>query len=277
MQALTGCRVLLVEDDEDSRFLIAAGLRLHGAETVEASSGEEALAGLATSRPDVLVSDLQLAEMNGTELMRRVRSRPGFETLPGIALTGHAGQSQREAAFQAGFAKHLLKPAKLTDLVAAIVAMEIRAPSTREVPGELRAMLLRLSEISPCRFTSLLRFSDDATLASVWTHDRENPAIDAFPLGLPIEARYCVLVRAERRTCTIEDAARDPRTAAHPKRDELASYIGSPVYRPDGQMFGTLCSYDARSRAIDDRVRAAIETATKEIEVQMTWIFDDKI
>jgi CheY-like chemotaxis protein len=274
MQALAGYRLLLVEDDEDTRFLLAAGLRHHGAETEDVASGAEALASLAGNRPDVLISDLQLdEEMHGTDLMRVARRLPDLDALPGIALTGHAGQAHRDAAFQAGFSKHLLKPTKLSDLVSAILAMELRAQGMPQTQRQIRAMLAGLSSISPCRFTSLLRFGDGETLSSVWTHDRENPEIDAFPLGLMIAASYCVLVRSEGRTCAIENAAVDLRTATHPKRDELASYIGVPVYRPDGKMFGTLCSYDARPLTIDDRVREAIEAATRQIELTMRWIF----
>jgi CheY-like chemotaxis protein len=268
VKELAGCRVLLVEDDDDSRFLLAAGLARYGAVITEASSGTQALASVAAAPPDVLVSDLQLDGMHGTELMQRLRSQPGLDALPGIALTGHGTQSQRDDAFRAGFSKHLLKPTKTVDLVAAILAIDLRA--TRDV----RALLARLGAKSPCRFTSLLRFTDDDTLSSVWTFDRENPAVDPFPLGLPISASYCVIVRAADATSVIENAATDPRTVGHPKRDELAAYVGVPVRRPDGGLFGTLCSYDAEPVAFGPKVREALEDATREIEATMPWLLD---
>lgn len=260
--------MLLVEDDDDSRFLLAAGLKRYGAKITEASTGAQALASVAAARPDVVVSDLQLDGMHGTELLQHLRSQPGLADLPAIALTGSGGQAQRDDAFRAGFAKHLLKPAKVTDLVEAIRAVEKRV--TRDV----RTLLAELGTKSPCRFTSLLRFTDGATLSSVWTYDRDNPGVDPFPLGLPIEASYCVLVRAADATCAIENAATDPRTATHPKRDELASYIGVPLRRADGRIFGTLCSYDPTPTRFEPSVRETLEAAIREIEGTMSWLLE---
>ena len=268
MKELAGCRVLLVEDDEDSRFLLAAGLARHGAELTEASSGAQALERVTVTRPDILISDLQLEGMHGTELMQRLRSCPGLGSLPGIALTGHGGQKQRDDAFRAGFAKHLLKPTKIVDLVAAILAIEQRDAR------DIRTLLTRLGAVSPCRFTSLLRFNDDETLSSVWTYDRENPDIDPFPLGLPITASYCGLVRSAGVTTVIENAATDRRTVGHPKRDSQVAYLGVPLRRSDGQLFGTLCSYDERPLAFDASVRQSLEEATREIEATMSWLLE---
>ncbi len=269
MPPLAGRTVLLVEDDEDGLFLLAEGLKRQGAELLPAASGSEALELLAQRRPDVLISDLDLPGMPGNELIQRVRAHPGLEQLPGIALTGHGGQAHRDEAFRAGFAKHLLKPTKMTDLVAAILAVELRERSS-DVPGDIRELLAQLGQSSPCRFTSLLRFTDADTLSSVWTHDRENPEVDPFPLGLPVHASYCVLVREADATCAIEDARTDSRAAHHPKRDELATYIGVPLRRADGQMFGTLCSYDSEPLLLPRPVRDALEQATRKLEGTMS-------
>ncbi|MBA3392279.1 MAG: response regulator [Deltaproteobacteria bacterium] len=252
--------------------MLAEGLARHGAEPVTAAAGEQALALLANQRPDVLVSDLGLSDMHGCQLMQRVRSLPGLQHLPGIALTGEGTAPERDAAFAAGFSKHLLKPAKMSDLVAAILAVELRTRNPGESPRDIRQLLAQLSRSSPCRFTSLLRFTDDDTLSSVWTHDRENPDVDPFPLGLPVQASYCVLVRQTGETCAIEDARTDPKAALHSKRDELVSYIGVPVRGADGRMFGTLCSYDAQPMTLPRSVRDAIEKATRELEGTLSSI-----
>jgi len=73
-------------------------------------------------------------------------------------------------------------------------------------PPAVRMLLAELNTKSPRRFTSLIRFTEDSRLASVWTHDRENPSVDLFPLGLPIQASYCALVHSANDTCVIEDA-----------------------------------------------------------------------
>lgn len=265
--------MLLVEDDEDGRVLMSMGLSRQGAECLSAETAAQALEILATHRPDVLVSDLTLPDMDGTELIQAVRRLAGLERLPGIALTGHSGQAHRDAAFRAGFAKHLLKPAKMSDLLAAILAVEVRDHRPAgDAPRDIRELLAQLSQASPCRFTSLLRFTDADTLASVWTHDRENPEIDPFPLGLPIHASYCVLVREAGKAIAIENARTDPRTTLHPKRDELATYIGVPLRRADGQMFGTVCSYDPEPRPLAPGVVDELEKATRELEGTMSAV-----
>jgi len=268
VKELAGCKVLLVEDDEDSRFLLAAGLARHGAEITQASTAAQALESVATTRPDVVISDLQLEGMRGSELLHQLRALPGLAALPGIALTGHGSQTQRDEAFRAGFAKHLLKPARTIDLVAAIRSVELRPAR------DVRTIIAELGAKSPCRFTSLLRFTDEATLSSVWTYDRENPDIDPFPLGLPIQASYCVLVRDGNTACAIDNAATDPRTANHPKRDELGSYIGVPLRRADGKLFGTLCSYDVKPTTLTARLRETLEAAIREIEATMSWLLE---
>lgn len=266
---LSGRIVLLVEDDEDGRYMLTEGLERQGAELLAAASGSEALDLLSQRRPDVLISDLGMPDMSGVELFQRVRAHPGLETLPGIALTGHAGEAHRAAAFSAGFSKHLLKPTKMSDLVAAILAVEVRTRAGA-VPRDVREMLAQLSQVSPCRFTSLLRFAEGDTLSSVWTYDREDPENDPFPLGLPIQMSYCVLVRDTGETCAIEDARTDSRAADHPKRDELATYIGVPVRGADGQIFGTLCSFDSKPLSLPPLVRDALEKATRELEGKMS-------
>ena len=266
MGALDGCRILLVEDDEDTLFLLAEGLHGRGAEVMSAESAEHALAQLGAWCPDVLITDLSLPGMDGIRLLSLVRERPEFAELPGIALTGHGGQADRDASLRAGFAKHLVKPCTLDDLIVAIRAL---ARSPRVEPSgrrELPAILAEANHASPCRFTSLLRFNADETLTSVWTYDRENPGVDPFPLELPIHASYCVLVRAASATCTIEDARNDPRVAAHPKREEMSTYIGVPVFRPDGHLYGTVCSYDARPLALGVSVQETIERSARELE-----------
>jgi CheY-like chemotaxis protein len=274
MPSLENRVVLFVEDDEDSRELLADALTRYGASVIAVESASHALEVLRTRHPDVLVSDLEMNGMSGNDLMRRIRQHEQFANIPGIALTGRGSPSDRDAAFSAGFAKHLLKPIRTTDLVAAILALELRE---RRMPGDaprdIRELLADLSTQTPCRYTSLLRFTEDDRLASVWTHDRESPVTDAFPLGLPVEASYCVLVRQSGAGCTVENARIDSRTTKHPKRDELAAYVGVPVYDAEGKMFGTLCSYDAQPQALGARVQTLLEDAVARVEAMLRAMF----
>lgn len=114
--SLAGIRILIVDDEADSRELIAEALTARGANVVVASSCEEALdliGGSAdTERPDVVVSDLGMPRNDGFDFIRKLRSlepdRGG--RMPAIALTGYANPEDRQRALAAGFDGHLAKP-----------------------------------------------------------------------------------------------------------------------------------------------------------------------
>src|SRR5262249_49892863 len=75
--ALSGVHVLVVEDDQDARYLIEDTLRHYGARVTSVASVREALAAIETSRPDVMVSDIAMPEQDGFDLIRAVRQLPG--------------------------------------------------------------------------------------------------------------------------------------------------------------------------------------------------------
>ena len=116
-------RILLVEDNVDARDVLAALLRGHGFDVVEAHDGEEALAAAAKHRPDVVVMDLDLPGTSGLDVARAIRARPDLRHLALIALSGHGQDGDKEETRRAGFDAHLVKPAALDDLVAAIEAL----------------------------------------------------------------------------------------------------------------------------------------------------------
>ncbi len=115
---LAGTRVLLVEDNDDLRLLLAARLRRHGLEVDEAEDGLAALATLERGAYDVVVADVGLPEVDGFELARRVRARWPSQRL--IALTGYGSTEHRRRAADAGFDRHLVKPVELPQLLEAI-------------------------------------------------------------------------------------------------------------------------------------------------------------
>jgi len=118
-------RVLIVDDEGDGRGLIARILEDRGARAVCASNGEEALAALAREPFDLLVSDIGMPDMDGFELIRRVRrldqSRSG--PLPAIALTAYARAEDRQRSLLAGFHMHLSKPIEARELIASIAGL----------------------------------------------------------------------------------------------------------------------------------------------------------
>ncbi|WP_067065437.1 GAF domain-containing protein [Roseateles chitosanitabidus] len=121
--SLAGARILVVDDDESVREMVARALELQGARVVEARSGAQALALLADADVNLLISDLGMPEMTGYELIARTRVLPARRALRAIALTAFAGESDRRRAMDAGFEAHFRKPVDFSALVRAIQEM----------------------------------------------------------------------------------------------------------------------------------------------------------
>ncbi len=102
-------RLALVEDNADNRLLVHALLDDRYALT-EYETGAAALAGIAAARPDLVLLDVSLPEMDGTEVLRRLRAEPALAGLPVIALTAHAMAGDREKYLALGFDDYVAKP-----------------------------------------------------------------------------------------------------------------------------------------------------------------------
>ncbi len=102
-------KIALVEDNPDNRLLVRAILEdLY--EIVEYETGNDALAGLQQERPELVLLDISLPGMDGTEVLRHIRADEGLRSLPVIALTAHAMAGDREKFLSAGFDDYLTKP-----------------------------------------------------------------------------------------------------------------------------------------------------------------------
>lgn len=130
---LKGVRVLVVDDEADSREMLATMLAEYGAEVTVAGSADEALRTVleesADRLPHVLVSDIGMPGKDGYELIRELRAlgpeRGG--RIPAIALTGYASAGEKERAVSEGFQTHIAKPVKLAELAAIIAGFNARA------------------------------------------------------------------------------------------------------------------------------------------------------
>ncbi|MEH2214004.1 hybrid sensor histidine kinase/response regulator [Nostoc sp.] len=122
---LNGIRILVVDDDTDSRDFVAFVLEQDGAFVMAVSSAEEALQTLAEVKLDVLVSDISMPDMDGYMLIHEVRTRTSEQggQIPAIALTAFARNDDHEKALKAGFQMHLSKPLNPEKLIAAIVKL----------------------------------------------------------------------------------------------------------------------------------------------------------
>jgi CheY-like chemotaxis protein len=102
-------KIAVVEDNPDNRLLVRVILEpLY--EVVEYETGFAALEGLPKEKPDLVLLDISLPEMDGAEVLRRLRADPQLRTLPVIALTAHAMAGDREKFLAAGFNDYVTKP-----------------------------------------------------------------------------------------------------------------------------------------------------------------------
>lgn len=102
-------RIAVIEDNPDNRLLVQVILEsLY--EIDEYETGFAALEGLQKRRPDLVLLDVSLPEMDGTEVLRRIRSDEKLRELPVIALTAHAMAGDREKFIGAGFDDYVTKP-----------------------------------------------------------------------------------------------------------------------------------------------------------------------
>jgi nitrogen-specific signal transduction histidine kinase/ActR/RegA family two-component response regulator len=129
--SLSGVRVLLVDDDADSRSMLRRILVGTGASVFDASSAALALDAIAETRPHVLLSDIGMPEQDGFDLIYEVRARGySFQDLPAIALTAFARPEDRRRAMMAGFQVHVAKPVDPRELTATIATLLGRTGGT---------------------------------------------------------------------------------------------------------------------------------------------------
>lgn len=122
---LDGARVLVVDDDSDTRQLLKRILENYGATVKTAASAAEALEMLITSPPDALVADIGMPDEDGYSLMRKIRNLP-FDrggAVPALALTAYARPEDRVRALTAGFQFHVAKPVEPNELATVVASL----------------------------------------------------------------------------------------------------------------------------------------------------------
>lgn len=123
-------RILAVDDVLHNLELLTYLLNAAGHQVVGATTGSEALLSAADRRPDLVVLDLQLPDLDGYEVLARLRAQPDLVDVPVIAVTAYAMVGDRDAALAAGFDGYLAKPIDPVTLASAIDAY---------LPAELRS------------------------------------------------------------------------------------------------------------------------------------------
>ena len=125
-------RILLVEDSADILFVLQTELEWMG---YTVAGGRDAVAAVETarlSRPDVIVSDLQMPNVDGYEFMRRIRAIPDLAGVPAIALTGFSTSKEVQLALDSGFTAYLTKPVEgktLSDMIVRVSGKRLKKAS----------------------------------------------------------------------------------------------------------------------------------------------------
>lgn len=109
-------KILIVDDNEDSRDLAAKVLQRSGYLIVHAVDGEEALAKAFDEQPDLILMDRSLPKIDGLEVTKRLKREERFKRVPIVALTAHAMSGDREKAFEAGCDGFISKPINVRTL-----------------------------------------------------------------------------------------------------------------------------------------------------------------
>ena len=129
--SLQGISVLVVDDDAQSREVVAAHLQDCQADVVTAASAADAFDVLRCQHVDVMIADIGMPEEDGYALIRRLRAfnEPQVASIPAAALTAFARDEDRQQALQAGFQLHLSKPIDASSLVAAVASLRSLSPA----------------------------------------------------------------------------------------------------------------------------------------------------
>ena len=122
---LQGIKILVVEDDDDTRELLKVLLETNGGHVIATSSVQEALSSYDQSRPRVIVADIGMPDYNGYTLIGRVRARDREHgnIVPAIALTAFTTAIDRDTVLSAGFQVHMPKPFEPHQLISVIAEL----------------------------------------------------------------------------------------------------------------------------------------------------------
>lgn len=110
-------RLIVVDDHEDSARTLSLVLKAAGHEVTTFFKGADALRALTETRPDAVILDIEMPDVDGYAVAKWIRRRPRLATLPLIAITGYADEDHRAKAVEAGFSHYLVKPAEADVLV----------------------------------------------------------------------------------------------------------------------------------------------------------------
>ena len=136
--------ILLIDDEEGFRDVIARSLVKHGFEVLQAADGKEGLRKAAESRPDLILCDLMMPQMNGYEVLAALRCEERLAGIPVIFLTAQSEPAEVRQGMNLGADDYLIKPANIPDLLGAIKARLKRRQSERQRQEQQMERVMRL-------------------------------------------------------------------------------------------------------------------------------------
>jgi EAL domain-containing protein (putative c-di-GMP-specific phosphodiesterase class I)/DNA-binding response OmpR family regulator len=240
----SGSHVLVVDDDDVLRSLFEEALTLEGFVVSTAANGQGALELLAREPVDAVLLDKEMPDLDGHEVLRRIRSNPQTRTLPVILVTGRGDIEDRIGGLEAGASDYVVKPVNLSELLARLRAqLRGRAVWTRLLESQLRERatvteaLCRLRpEASPqltaeriCTEIARLRNLDSAVL--VMLGDDGN----AIPLGRHGHADVAIRIGEPLPPALARHLVDGARNSAWTERrvDQPPGATGTPLLGPD--------------------------------------------
>lgn len=128
-------RILIVDDDVDSLKLIGLMLQRQGYDVLVANSGQQALAKTRAERPDLVILDVMMPDMDGYEVCRRLRHDPATQPIPIIMFTARSMVDDKVAGFEAGADDYLTKPTHPAELASRIRAILVRSAAQNRASG----------------------------------------------------------------------------------------------------------------------------------------------
>ncbi len=122
-------KILIVEDNEENRDALSRRLQRRGFEVISAADGKAGVALAQSEKPDLVLMDMNMPELDGWEATRQIKAVPECKDLPVVALTAHALTGDRERALEVGCADYHTKPVDFSKLMTQIEALLLKKPS----------------------------------------------------------------------------------------------------------------------------------------------------
>jgi two-component system phosphate regulon response regulator PhoB len=145
--ARSGALVLIVDDEKDLRSLLDFNLKQAGYRTAQAATGQEALARARTLMPDIILLDLNLPDVPGTQVCRELKGDPRTEDIPVVMLTARVAEADRISGFELGAEDYVPKPFSVRELILRLNVVRRRLSQPRGTEETQTARKLRCGPI----------------------------------------------------------------------------------------------------------------------------------